>query len=238
MGTTQLRQETSIERGGGRRAILACTVLAGLACSPSKPQPPAVGSAPSPEDKAQAMGGIVAIDISATGSAPEALVAHASDSVRARLTGEFAQYAKLHGELERALGITPHDPACAIATFVAGALMASQVDVPFEAFNGLRTQLRQGFAAHPDLAAALHLDRSTVIEQYEILGAWLTGHSGKIEANSRPLMRAVANYNVERYLGLDLADVEITSTGLRWTRGTPSGPLAVLIAGAQPSSQR
>jgi hypothetical protein len=173
---------------------------------------------------------IAMIDPSATGSAADTLAARFPDPDRKRMTLAFEAFSKSHAEYERDFGIPSHDPGCAITAFIVGSLMASSgSEVPFEQYEGLLTQLRRGFAVHPEVVVALHLDRGSVPEQFEIIGNMLMGYSGNRYAQRRGLAGAVAKRYVQRYLGFDLGDIELTDVGLRWVRGTPSGPLAVLV---------
>jgi hypothetical protein len=180
---------------------------------------------------------VVVIDAAATGSAVAALTARVPEGSRARFVKEFEEFSKAYRELERGLGVKPRDPACAVAAFIVGGLAASNVTVPFESFTGLREQLGRGFAAHPALARQLQLDRGSVVEQVALLGIFLQGNSGRSDASARAALAGSARRYVQRYLGFDLGDVEVTRDGLRWVRGAPSGPLAVLYApGAPPAA--
>lgn len=173
--------------------------------------------------------GAFVLDFTGTGSATALLAAQLPADHQSDAHHILEQLLASYRAIEAKLGLTTNDPAAALAAFITGNLAAFHLTAVSDAgLLAIAEQLR----GHPEVSKAFHADRPTVAEQLAILGTlMIVAQIGRNDPHRLDALSAAARRHLRRYLGCEAADLEITDHGLRWTRGTPTGPLAVLVRG-------
>ncbi len=154
---------------------------------------------------------------------PARLAAQYPPARRAEAEQTFRELLAGHARLMRQLGVAPDDMAGAMASFVAGAVMAyNDVDIADADFPALVDQMRSIIATNPAFAAASPAQRRQSFAELAIMGtmaattrlALAANPSHPAAATIRANLKAAAASYLATITKKDPAQLKITARGL------------------------